>query len=219
MLAVVVECLHLLVLLHLREAQLLCLWLALLVLLIPVVDVVNNFAFGLQAFQKHELQLVVVGFLIEGVGEDLFEEWKEGESFWRFTELFWRHLVLERLDSLELSLVELTTSGLGLGSLAIIGQEGKVTVDDLTGGTFTITNAGNIGGLFATPVINFPEVAICGVHAIKDTPVIRDGACVPGKKMYLSVSIDHRLVDGATGAHWMNVVKDHLEQPYRMLLG
>ena len=107
----------------------------------------------------------------------------------------------------------------GLQDLAQRTREGKVTVDDLTGGTFTITNAGNIGGLFATPVINFPEVAICGVHAIKDTPVIRDGACVPGKKMYLSVSIDHRLVDGATGAHWMNVVKDHLEQPYRMLLG
>ena len=105
-----------------------------------------------------------------------------------------------------------------LQDLAQRTREGKVTVDDLTGGTFTITNAGNIGGLFATPVINFPEVAICGVHAIKDTPVIRDGACVPGKKMYLSVSIDHRLVDGATGAHWMNVVKDHLEQPYRMLL-
>ena len=106
-----------------------------------------------------------------------------------------------------------------LQDLAQRTREGKVTVDDLTGGTFTITNAGNIGGLFATPVINFPEVAICGVHAIKDTPVIRDGACVPGKKMYLSVSIDHRLVDGATGAQWMNVVKDHLEQPYRMLLG
>lgn len=106
-----------------------------------------------------------------------------------------------------------------LQDLAQRTREGKVTVDDLTGGTFTITNAGNIGGLFATPVINFPEVAICGVHAIKDTPVIRDGECVPGKKMYLSVSIDHRLVDGATGAHWMNVVKDHLEQPYRMLLG
>jgi pyruvate dehydrogenase E2 component (dihydrolipoamide acetyltransferase) len=105
-----------------------------------------------------------------------------------------------------------------LQDLAARTREGKVTVDDLTGGTFTITNAGNIGGLFATPVINFPEVAICGVHAIKDTPVIRDNACVPGKKMYLSVSIDHRLVDGATGAHWMNIVKDNLEQPYRMLL-
>lgn len=103
--------------------------------------------------------------------------------------------------------------------LAARTRDGKVTVDDLTGGTFTITNAGNIGGLFATPVINFPEVAILGVHAIKDAAIVRDGQVVAGKKMYLSVSIDHRLVDGATGARWMNVVKDHLEQPYRLLLG
>ena len=102
--------------------------------------------------------------------------------------------------------------------LAARTREGQVTVDDLTGGTFTITNAGNIGGLFATPVINFPEVAILGVHAIKDTPVVRDGEIVVGKKMYLSISIDHRIVDGATGARWMNVVKEHLEQPYRLLL-
>jgi pyruvate dehydrogenase E2 component (dihydrolipoamide acetyltransferase) len=103
--------------------------------------------------------------------------------------------------------------------LAARTRDGKVTVDDLTGGTFTITNAGNIGGLFATPVINFPEVAILGVHAIKDAAIVRDGQIVAGKKMYLSVSIDHRIVDGATGARWMNVVKDHLEQPYRLLLG
>jgi pyruvate dehydrogenase E2 component (dihydrolipoamide acetyltransferase) len=102
--------------------------------------------------------------------------------------------------------------------LAARTRDGKVTVDDLTGGTFTITNAGNIGGLFATPVINFPEVAILGVHAIKDAAIVRDGQIVAGKKMYLSVSIDHRLVDGATGARWMNVVKEHLEQPYRLLL-
>jgi len=102
--------------------------------------------------------------------------------------------------------------------LAARTRDGKVTVDDLTGGTFTITNAGNIGGLFATPVINFPEVAILGVHAIKDTPVVKDGQIVIGKKMYLSVSIDHRIVDGATGARWMNVVKEHLEQPWRLLL-
>jgi pyruvate dehydrogenase E2 component (dihydrolipoamide acetyltransferase) len=113
------------------------------------------------------------------------------------------------------SIGELATE---LQDLAARTREGKVTVNDLTGGTFTITNAGNIGGLFATPIINFPEVAICGVHAIKDAAIVRDGACVPGKKMYLSVSIDHRLVDGATGAHWMNIVKAHLEQPYLMLL-
>ena len=102
--------------------------------------------------------------------------------------------------------------------LAARTRDGKVTVDDLTGGTFTITNAGNIGGLFATPVINFPEVAIMGVHAIKDAAIVKDGAIVAGKKMYLSVSIDHRIVDGATGARWMNVVKECLEQPWRLLL-
>jgi pyruvate dehydrogenase E2 component (dihydrolipoamide acetyltransferase) len=105
-----------------------------------------------------------------------------------------------------------------LQTLAQRTRDGKITVEDLTGGTFTITNAGNIGGLFATPVINFPEVAICGVHAIKDTPVIKNGQIVVGKKMYLSVSIDHRIVDGASGARWMNVVKEHLEQPWRLLL-
>jgi len=106
-----------------------------------------------------------------------------------------------------------------LQDLAARTRDGKVTVEDLTGGTFTITNAGNIGGLFATPVINFPEVAILGVHAIKDAAIVKNGQIVVGKKMYLSVSIDHRIVDGATGARWMNVVKDHLEQPYRLLLG
>jgi pyruvate dehydrogenase E2 component (dihydrolipoamide acetyltransferase) len=99
-------------------------------------------------------------------------------------------------------------------------REGKVTVEDLQGGTFTITNAGNIGGLFATPIINFPEVAILGVHAIKKTPVVDEsGQIVVGDVMYLSVSIDHRIVDGATGAHWMNVVKGCLEKPQRLLLG
>ena len=106
-----------------------------------------------------------------------------------------------------------------LQELAARTRDGKITVDDLTGGTFTITNAGNIGGLFATPVINFPEVAILGVHAIKDAAIVKNGAIVVGKKMYLSVSIDHRIVDGATGARWMNLVKECLEQPYRLLLG
>jgi pyruvate/2-oxoglutarate dehydrogenase complex dihydrolipoamide acyltransferase (E2) component len=104
-------------------------------------------------------------------------------------------------------------------TLAQRTREGKVSVDDLQGSTFTITNAGNIGGLFATPVINFPEVAILGVHAIKKTPIVKDGDIVVGDVMYLSVSIDHRIVDGATGARWMNVVKECLENPTRLLLG
>lgn len=93
----------------------------------------------------------------------------------------------------------------------------KVTVDDLQGGTFTITNAGNIGGVFATPVINFPEVAILGVHRIRREPgiVIKDGKEViePRSMMMLSVSIDHRLVDGATGARFLMRMKQLLEEP------
>ncbi|MHC5062840.1 MAG: dihydrolipoamide acetyltransferase family protein [Planctomycetota bacterium] len=107
-----------------------------------------------------------------------------------------------------------------LQELAAATREGRVAIDQLQGGTFTITNAGNIGGLFATPVINFPEVSILGVHAIKKTPVINDdGEIEAGQVMYLSVSIDHRLVDGATGARWMNVIKECLENPTRLLLG
>ena len=98
-------------------------------------------------------------------------------------------------------------------------RAGKIAVEDLRDGTFTLTNAGNIGGLFATPVINFPEVAILGVHAIKKAPRVRDDQIVVADVMYLSVSIDHRIVDGATGARWMNVVKQNLENPARLLLG
>ena len=113
------------------------------------------------------------------------------------------------------SLLELAQ---GVEDLATRAHGEKLTLDDLQGGTFSITNAGLFGSFASTPIINFPEVAILGVHAIKDTPVVRNGAIVVGKVMYLSVSIDHRIVDGATGARWMNVVKDHLEQPYRLLL-
>jgi len=114
------------------------------------------------------------------------------------------------------SIVELAKE---LQELAGRTRDGKVSMDDLTGGTFSITNAGNIGGLFATPVINFPETSIMGVHAIKKTPVVRDGEIVVGDVMYLSVSIDHRLVDGADGARWMNMIKAALENPKKLLLG
>ncbi|MEQ8765189.1 MAG: 2-oxoglutarate dehydrogenase, E2 component, dihydrolipoamide succinyltransferase [Planctomycetota bacterium] len=102
--------------------------------------------------------------------------------------------------------------------LATRARDGKLKVEELRGSTFTITNAGNIGGLFATPVINHPEVAIMGVHQIKERPVIKNGEIVKGKIMYLSISLDHRVVDGAVGAHFMNEVIARLENPGRLLL-
>ncbi|MAG58537.1 MAG: dienelactone hydrolase, partial [Planctomycetes bacterium] len=95
--------------------------------------------------------------------------------------------------------------------LSGLTRTGKASRDELTGSTITITSAGSIGGLFATPIINFPEVAILGVYQIKDKPVIRDGAVVPGKIGYLSITLDHRCVDGATAAYLMNHMKRLLE--------
>ncbi len=112
---------------------------------------------------------------------------------------------------------------LNLGSvindLAERARAGKLTLEEVTGSTFTITNAGSIGGLLATPVINHPEVAILGVHKIQDRAVVRNGAIVVRKMMNLSISLDHRLVDGADGARFMNEVIRMLEEPRLLMLG
>ena len=102
--------------------------------------------------------------------------------------------------------------------VATDARNGKSKLEDLQDGTFTITNAGNIGGLFATPVINYPEAAILGVHAIKQKPWIVDGEVKVRDIMYLSISIDHRMNDGATGAYFMNHVVALLQDPRRLML-
>lgn len=94
----------------------------------------------------------------------------------------------------------------------------KASPDDLSGSTFTVTSLGKFGGLLATPIINYPEVAIMGVHAIKDRPVIRNGEIVPGKLMNLSFSFDHRIVDGAVGAQFAATLIRFLEDPKLLLL-
>lgn len=105
-----------------------------------------------------------------------------------------------------------------LQRLAEAARTGTAKREELIGSTITITSAGSIGGLFATPIINHPEVAILGVYQIKDKPVIRDGAIVPGKIGYLSLTLDHRVVDGATAAHFVNHMKRLLENPVLLAL-
>jgi len=97
-------------------------------------------------------------------------------------------------------------------------REGRSTQEDVSGGTFTITSTGRQGGLLATPVINHPEVAILGVHAIKKKPVVRDDEIVVGHVMNLSLSLDHRVVDGMTGARFLNRLIEILSEPGRLLL-
>ncbi|MCP4806004.1 MAG: 2-oxo acid dehydrogenase subunit E2 [Proteobacteria bacterium] len=97
-------------------------------------------------------------------------------------------------------------------------RAGKVGMDELTGGTFTITSVGRDGGMFATPIINHPEVAILGINRIHDRPVVRDGEIVVRKMIYLSSSFDHRILDGMVAARWTTALKGLLETPESLML-
>ena len=97
-------------------------------------------------------------------------------------------------------------------------RTGKAKLDELRGGTFTLTSVGSIGGAFATPILNVPEVAILGVNAIRDAAVVRDGEIVIRKMMYLSPSFDHRVIDGAIGARFVAHLKHILEHPEILML-
>ncbi len=96
-------------------------------------------------------------------------------------------------------------------------RNGKSQMEDLKGGTFTFTNAGSIGGVFATPVINHPEVAIMGVNSIRKRPMVIDDKIEIRDMMYLSLSVDHRVVDGADAARFMNRVVFYLSNPMRLV--
>lgn len=97
-------------------------------------------------------------------------------------------------------------------------KAGKAKPDDLSGSTFTITSLGAQGGLFATPIINFPEVGILGIHQMKEKPVVKDGQIVVGSVMLLSLSFDHRIVDGHVGAAFAYDIIGYLENPDRLFL-
>jgi pyruvate dehydrogenase E2 component (dihydrolipoamide acetyltransferase) len=94
----------------------------------------------------------------------------------------------------------------------------QLALEEIQGSTFTITNVGGIGGVFATPIINYPEVAILGVHKITKRPVVKNDQIAVREMTYFSVSFDHRVLDGAMAAHFMNTVKQYLEDPKMLLL-
>ncbi|MBJ3814491.1 2-oxoglutarate dehydrogenase complex dihydrolipoyllysine-residue succinyltransferase [Shimwellia pseudoproteus] len=102
--------------------------------------------------------------------------------------------------------------------LAIKGRDGKLTVEELTGGNFTITNGGVFGSLMSTPIINPPQSAILGMHAIKDRPMAVNGKVEILPMMYLALSYDHRLIDGRESVGFLVAIKEMLEDPTRLLL-
>ena len=121
--------------------------------------------------------------------------------------------VLRDCDKLSMAEIEKQ-----IKALAEKGRDGKLTVEDLTGGNFTITNGGVFGSLMSTPIINPPQSAILGMHAIKERPIALNGQVVIHPMMYLALSYDHRLIDGRESVGFLVTIKELLEDPTRLLL-
>jgi len=105
-----------------------------------------------------------------------------------------------------------------IATLSEKAQTGQLALNEVQGSTFTITNVGGIGGVFATPIINYPEVAILGLHKITKRPVVKDNQITIQDMTYLSLSFDHRVLDGAMAARFINAIKQYLEDPKLLLL-
>lgn len=114
-----------------------------------------------------------------------------------------------------LSMAELEAA---VGGYAKKAREGSIGLEDLTGGTFTITNGGVFGSLLSTPILNMPQVAILGMHKIQERPVVVDGQIAIRPMMYLALTYDHRIVDGRESVQFLVAIKEALEDPARLLL-
>lgn len=121
--------------------------------------------------------------------------------------------VLRNVNSLNIADIETN-----IKSLAKKGRDGKLTLEELKGGSFTITNGGIFGSLISTPIINPPQSAILGMHVIKDRPIALNGEIVILPMMYLALSYDHRLIDGKDSVNFLMTVKELIEDPIRLLL-
>ncbi|NQZ86029.1 MAG: 2-oxoglutarate dehydrogenase complex dihydrolipoyllysine-residue succinyltransferase [Colwellia sp.] len=121
--------------------------------------------------------------------------------------------VLRDTDQLGMAAIEN-----GIRALAIKGRDGKLSIDEMTGGNFTITNGGVFGSLLSTPILNLPQAAILGMHKIQDRPMAVNGKVEILPMMYLALSYDHRLIDGKESVGFLVAIKDLLEDPTRLLL-
>jgi 2-oxoglutarate dehydrogenase E2 component (dihydrolipoamide succinyltransferase) len=106
-----------------------------------------------------------------------------------------------------------------IGEYATKARAGTIAIEDLTGGTFTITNGGVFGSLMSTPIVNAPQSAILGMHKIQERPMVLDGQIVIRPMMYIAITYDHRIIDGREAVQFLVTVKECLEDPGRMLLG
>ncbi len=121
--------------------------------------------------------------------------------------------VLKNTDAMGLADIDMA-----IRDYAIAGNQGKLAMEDLQGGTFTITNGGTFGSLMSTPILNMPQSAILGMHTIKERPVVINGDIVVRPMMYLALTYDHRIIDGKDAVQFLVQLKESLEDPSRLLL-
>ena len=121
--------------------------------------------------------------------------------------------ILRNADQLSLAEIEKTIAEFGAKA-----REGRLSIEELTGGTFSISNGGVFGSMMSTPIINPPQSAILGVHATKERPVVENGEIVIRPMNYLALSYDHRLIDGRDAVLGLVAMKEALEEPARLLL-
>jgi 2-oxoglutarate dehydrogenase E2 component (dihydrolipoamide succinyltransferase) len=121
--------------------------------------------------------------------------------------------VIRNAESMSVAQIEKT-----IGDFGKKAKDGSLTMDDMKGGTFTISNGGVFGSLMSTPIINPPQSAVLGLHRIEDRPVVRDGQVVVRPMMYLALSYDHRMIDGREAVTFLVAVKNAIEDPTRLLI-
>ena len=120
--------------------------------------------------------------------------------------------VIRNLDALSFADIERS-----IANLAVKAKKGSISMDDLSGGTFTITNGGTFGSLISTPILNPPQSAILGMHGIKERPVVVDGEIVIRPMMYVALTYDHRIIDGREAVLFLVSIKESLEDPERLM--
>ena len=121
--------------------------------------------------------------------------------------------VIKNADKMSFAEVEKSISNLGKKA-----RDGKLSMDDMKGGTFTISNGGVYGSLMSSPILNYPQSGILGMHKIQERPIAIDGNVVIKPMMYLALSYDHRIVDGKGAVTFLVRVKEMLEDPHRLLM-
>lgn len=121
--------------------------------------------------------------------------------------------VLRNAERMSFAQIEMAIHDFGLRA-----QKNQIHLEELEGGTFTISNGGVFGSLLSTPIINPPQSGILGLHAIQDRPVVREGTIVARPMMYTALTYDHRLVDGREAVTFLRRIKEVIEEPARMLI-